>query len=389
MQFHPESPNVAAPELSRLAFIADLKRHLYLKLGAANRRLYEKRLARPGDAALAASAQAARREEIRADMEKEPYFQGWSSAVRASQDLMWRYVDQTVEANRERLESRFATLAEQARGRVETDPDLEIPDYLAAADIHRMPGSYHTDRGPRDLRAGALYDLGGAVYQLGIGNSQGALLNDTRGQTLVAHLAQYYPTLAPARILDMGCSAGHNTVPVWRAFPDAEVHAIDLGAPMVRYAFLRAEGLGARIHFSQQNAERTRFPDASFDLVLSQIVLHETSPAATRRIFEESFRLLRPGGVVVHLEVPIRYEHSDVFDQFIRSWEEYYNNEPNISGAAATDFRALATEVGFERILTGYQSTPGPKAEQQRPEETLSERPKPGRSSWYIVSATR
>jgi len=300
---------------------------------------------------------------------------------------MWLYVGQAVDGDLGRMANRLTELERGAKGSVETRSDLEIPRYISASDIHRMPGNYHTDQGPRDLRAGAMYDLGGAVYQLGIGNRQGALLNDTRGHTLVAHLRRYYPSLKPARILDMGCSAGHNTIPICQAFPEAEVQAIDIGAAMVRYAHLRAEGLGARVHFSQQNAERTRFEDQSFDLVVSQIVLHETSPEATERIIAESYRLLRPGGVVVHLEVPIRYEHSDVFDQFSRTWEEYYNNEPNIGGAALTDFRALGERLGFRNILIGYQSIP--KGGAASGEETLSEKPAFGPGSWYIFSATR
>jgi SAM-dependent methyltransferase len=392
MQFHPESPDLGPNDLSRLGFIADLKRHLYSRLAVGNRRVYEKRVAQPGDPTLSEpDAQEIRREEIRRQMEREPYFQGWSSAVRASQDLMWLYVGQAVDGDLGRLAKRLDALGTRAKGSVTTRPDLEIPAYIAASDIHRMPGNYHADHGPEDLRAGAMYDLGGAVYQLGIGNRQGALLNDTRGHTLVAHLRRYYPDLEPRRILDMGCSAGHNTIPICKAFPEAEVHAIDVGAAMLRYAHLRAEGLGARVHFSQQNAERTNFEDQSFDLVVSQIILHETSPEATRRIIEESHRLLRPGGVVVHLEVPIRFEHSDVYEQFQRSWEEYYNNEPNIMGAALTDFRALGEGLGFRNILTGYQSIPKstPKGGAGGDEATLTEKPAAGPGCWYIFSAVR
>ncbi|MCL6753034.1 methyltransferase domain-containing protein [Nostoc sp. CCCryo 231-06] len=61
-------------------------------------------------------------------------------------------------------------------------------------------------------------------------------------------------------------SIGNSTLPYVDGFPDAEVHAIDVGAPMLRYAHARAESLGKRVHFSQQNAEQTNFPDESFDL---------------------------------------------------------------------------------------------------------------------------
>jgi ubiquinone/menaquinone biosynthesis C-methylase UbiE len=386
MQFHPESPDLRDDDLSRLRFITDLKRHLFVKSAAKNRSIYDARIKRPGDEDIASENEAAvRREEIRRSMEQEPYFQAWSSALRSSQDLMWEYVGKVVDADLPRLTERFETItvAEEAAISVKTDPDLPMPRYISASDTHRMPGSYQADLEVNDVRAGAIYDLGGAIYQLGIGNASGALLNDSRGRTMVSYLRRYYPDLAPRRILDMGCAAGHNTIPICKAYPDAEIHAFDIGAAMVRYAALRASGLGARVHFSQQNAERTDFADGSFDLVVSQIILHETSPSATENIIKESYRLLRKGGVAVHLEVPIRYQHMDVFDQFFRSWEQYYNDEHNIAGVAVEDFKELAARAGFTDILTGFCAIPGPDGVCGG----LSQAPL--QSSWYFVSGTR
>ncbi len=383
MKFHPESPSLNPDDVSRLKFIADLKRHLYFELGPRNRADYLKHAA---DAAAPQSAagDAATRERIRLLMERQPFFQVWSSLVRAAQDRMWEYVAQVVDRDITQLNSRYHALKLASADDSPTDVDT-LPDYVTAADVHRMPGGYHVEREADDLRAGALYDLGGAVYQLGLGNVGGALLNDTRGQTLVAHLRRYYPSLKPGRILDMGCSVGHNTVPIHREFPDAHIHAIDIGAPMVRYARLRAAGLGAQVTFSRQNAEHTNFEDGSFDLVVSQILLHETSPEAMRRIFAESRRLLGDGGVAVHLEVPVRYEHYDAYEQFFRSWEHYYNNEPNIEGVAAADLHALAEQSGFADVRSGYQRIPLPADEGA----DLSREPVSGRGTWYIVSGRR
>ncbi len=383
MKFHPESPSLNPDDVSRLKFIADLKRHLYFELGPRNRADYLKHAA---DAAAPQSAAGdpATRERIRLLMERQPFFQVWSSLVRAAQDRMWEYVAQVVDRDITQLNSRYHALKLASADDSPTDVDT-LPDYVTAADVHRMPGGYHVEREADDLRAGALYDLGGAVYQLGLGNVGGALLNDTRGQTLVAHLRRYYPSLKPGRILDMGCSVGHNTVPIHREFPDAHIHAIDIGAPMVRYARLRAAGLGAQVTFSRQNAEHTNFEDGSFDLVVSQILLHETSPEAMRRIFAESRRLLGDGGVAVHLEVPVRYEHCDAYEQFFRSWEHYYNNEPNIEGVAAADLHALAEQSGFCDVRSGYQRIPLPADEGA----DLSREPVVGRGTWYIVSGRR
>lgn len=75
------------------------------------------------------------------------------------------------------------------------------------------------------------------------------------------------------------------------------------GAGLLRYdASARARVINQTVHFAQQNAEATEFPDGSFDLVVSHILLHDIPGAAMRRVFAESYRLLKLGGVMVHLE---------------------------------------------------------------------------------------
>ena len=66
----------------------------------------------------------------------------------------------------------------------------------------------------------------------------------------------------------------------------SSVHAIDVAAPVLRYAFARAESLEKPIHFSQQNAESTNFSDGYFDLVVSHLMMHETSSKAIRNILK-------------------------------------------------------------------------------------------------------
>lgn len=145
----------------------------------------------------------------------------------------------------------------------------------------------------------------------------------------------------------MGCSVGHSTVPYVEAYPEAEVHGIDVAAPMLRYAHARAEALGRRIQFSQQNAERTNFADQSFDLVVSHILLHETSAQAIRRVIAECRRLLRPGGMMIHAEVP-QFEGLPPYSAFMLDWDTYNNNEPFWSHYHDLDLARLAAEAGFK-----------------------------------------
>jgi SAM-dependent methyltransferase len=124
---------------------------------------------------------------------------------------------------------------------------------------------------------------------------------------------------------------------------------------MLRYAHARAERLGVAVHFSQQNAESTDFPDASFDLVYTCAVLHETSQSAVINILKESRRLLRPGGVAVHLEVPLLMTIGSLWDELSAELEADYNNEPYWRGALTADYEALMRAAGFADVRTGYQ----------------------------------
>ena len=169
-------------------------------------------------------------------------------------------------------------------------------------------------------------------------------------------------------------------------FPDAEVHAIDVGAGTLRYGWARAEHVGVGIHFSQQNAEQTDFPDNHFDLVFSSAVLHETSRKALPRIMAECRRILRPGGVVLYLEVPGHYSTLDTWGRIRGDYEILYNNEPFWRGALSTDFKVLVEAAGFRAVQSGYQDATAKAAVGQgafRPESLGVHR------SWFIVSGEK
>src|SRR3546814_19045785 len=75
-----------------------------------------------------------------------------------------------------------------------------------------------------------------------------------KGQTGAAFLKARFPDFKATRVLDMGCTVGMSTLPYVGAYPEAEVHAIDLSAPSLRFAHARAESLGKAVHFRKANA---------------------------------------------------------------------------------------------------------------------------------------
>ena len=189
---------------------------------------------------------------------------------------------------------------------------------------------------------GALYDRGVYLYAMGYMGPN----NDDMGRSVCNYIKRRMPDFQPTAILDMGCTVGHSTVPFKELFPDAEVTGIDVGGPCVRYAHARAKALGHDVAFLQRNAEDTGFADDSFDLIVSHILLHETSGQAMPRIFRECHRLLKPGGVMIHADLP-PFDLMDPFTQFILDNETYYNNEPFWGAMRDKDQIAMAADAGF------------------------------------------
>lgn len=285
------------------------------------------------------------RRDIRQAMVRDLYFQHYAATNRIAQELLWESVLVSIERQMPQLIEKAAELSARNPAPLETPEGFEVPRYVSAIDIHCMPGGYATEVAPGDVAVGALYDRGVYLYAMGYMGPH----NDDMGRSVANYVRRRMPDFRPRRILDMGCTVGHSTLPWKEAFPEAEVVGIDVAGPCVRYAHARAAALGREVAFLQRNAEATGFPDASFDLVVSHILLHETSGKAMPRIFAECFRLLRPGGLMIHADLP-PFDKVDPFAQFILDNETWYNNEPFWGAMREIDQEGLARSVGFEDV---------------------------------------
>ena len=340
MKPHAMLPDKSHDEQSRQDFVASLRAHLAARVMPGNTRLYEARL-RPGfEQEHGRSPKDFR--EVKDIMTGNGYYQFWSAMQRRSQELMWDAVIDPTERQLDDLValSKSTAASAQAGGSLRLDPDLEIPRYHTAADIHIQPGGYHTEFCEDDITAGALYEGGLPIY---IGGALGPH-SDFLGKILSRFARQQYPGLEVNRILDLGCAVGNSTLPWKEAYPDAEVHAVDVAAPCLRYAHARAELYGAAIHYSQQNAEQLEYESGSFDLVVSHIMLHETSKSALRNILRECHRVLRAGGKMLHLEIP---RGTEPFEQFMLQWETWNNNETFARYMTEINLPDVAQKAGF------------------------------------------
>lgn len=351
---HAVLPQTTHDELARQEFVQSFKTYLVGKVAPGNREVYERRVKPKFVKEHGRAPQD--RHEVRKAMAADPHYQLWSSLQRTSQEMMWDSVSTSVDRQADELVNKFRSIYKnkKALGSLKLDPTLKIPDYHSKIDIHCQPGGYHTEYRKDDVTAGAIFDRGVYIYTMG---RAGTFTSDM-GDSAVNYVRRTYPDLKPQTILDVGCTIGNSTLPWVDAYPDAEVYAIDVGAPILRYAHARAEALGKKVHFSQQNAEKTNFEDESFDLIVSHILVHETSSKAIKRIMKECHRLLRPGGMMVHLEVPPYNMLDDVFDQFIFDWDAYNNNEPFWSASHELDYMKLAESSGFDLAKVRLEMVP-------------------------------
>jgi SAM-dependent methyltransferase len=257
-------------------------------------------------------------------------------------------------------------------------------------DIHLMPGGVHSETVPDDVAAGALYHHGTAVFA-------GGFSLRARGGGVAKSIAKYLqardPQFEPARLLDMGCTVGGNLLPYLEVFPRCEAYGIDVCAPLLRYAHARAESLGVAVHYSQQSADATDFADNTFDIVCSSFFLHEHSVAVTRRVFKEALRILRPGGVMVHMELPPD-SLTDPYYSFYLNWDSYYNNEPYYAAFRAVDLRKEVLRAGFKPPNYFQLRIPnhGTVSESDFTAVARGEKDAPAHgngASWFIFGATK
>lgn len=336
---HGMTPDWSHDDKSRQAFQRSLRECVIRDLSNGSRLVFENQVSPKFEKENGRPFE--NRQEIKAEMRKEPFYQAHLSIQRAAQELMWASVTYSLDRQIDEMMAK-AKQSSDTLGSLTLNPDMPIPKYIDSLDIHCMPGGYTTDLCDGDISAGAIYDKGSYMY----GSGRGGPYGDRSGQSIVNYLKREHPDFAPKRILDMGCATGNNTVPFCNAYPDAEVHGIELGAALLRYGHARTESLGKAIHFSQQNAEQTNFEDESFDLIVSCIIFHETSRKALPRIIAETRRLLKPGGLMVHLEAG-QFENFDLWRQTVFDAETYNNNEPFWSTYRDMNLETVIAEAGW------------------------------------------
>jgi SAM-dependent methyltransferase len=345
---HEMKPELTLQEVARQRFVSGLRQFVLNDMAADMRRAWNNRVepefvARNGRAPRDGA-------EVHKAMRADPSFKAYSAVRVQAQHMVWDSVTPVVQRERDKRRAVAARVADQP-GAVVLDPNLQTPRNVSAIDVHLMPGSYVGGDDPLDT--GAVYDQGLAVFAMGL---MGKNLDDIGG-SMATYIAARYPDFKPRAILDLGCTIGHNTLPWKDAYPDAEVTGIDVAAPGLLYGSARAKLQGKAVTFRQMSADKLDFPDASLDLVFSSMFLHEISLKTIGQVMAEAHRVLRPGGLMLHMELPPNQAVS-AFDGFYLDWDCYYNAEPFYKAFRDQDPAALCMAGGFDQADTIAFATP-------------------------------
>ena len=98
-------------------------------------------------------------------------------------------------------------------------------------------------------------------------------------------------------LLDVGCGTGGVTIPAkQRAGQNGRVAGIDPSPEMIAVSRKKAEREGLDIDFRIGVIESLPYPDASFDVVTSSLMMHHLPHEVQVKGIAEIYRVLKPGG---------------------------------------------------------------------------------------------
>jgi SAM-dependent methyltransferase len=104
------------------------------------------------------------------------------------------------------------------------------------------------------------------------------------------------------RVLDVGCGTGLTTLRIVEQHADCTVHGIDISPKMIEAAQKDAAENGLVLILRVGSITALPYPNASIDVIFTNIMFHHLDLAEKRQAIFEIARVLKPGGRYISAE---------------------------------------------------------------------------------------
>jgi demethylmenaquinone methyltransferase/2-methoxy-6-polyprenyl-1,4-benzoquinol methylase len=166
---------------------------------------------------------------------------------------------------------------------------------------------------------------------------------------------------AAGRALDVGSGTGDFLIELAAWMPDGFAVGLDFTVPMMQAGLTKLAAAGGRAGFVGGDALRLPFPDGCFDAITTGFTMRNVSDIG--QAFAEMWRVARPGGVVVCLEVArprnplLRLGHRIYFEQVVPRLTALLGGDPTAYTYLPQSARAFPDQPTLARIMeaTGWR----------------------------------
>jgi ubiquinone/menaquinone biosynthesis C-methylase UbiE len=166
------------------------------------------------------------------------------------------------------------------------------------------------------------------------------IVRDKRYKSRLIEQAEIQPGM---RVMDLGCGTGTLAIMAKRAQPNAELVGLDADREMLKMAYTKKDQENLDVKFDVGFTNDLPYPDASFDRVLSSIMIHHLKTPDKEKTAREIYRVLKPGGQlhVIDFGKPSTF-YGKLLGPFLHKFEEANDN---IDGKLPIIFREAGLNV--------------------------------------------
>lgn len=150
----------------------------------------------------------------------------------------------------------------------------------------------------------------------------------------------------PQDILDLACGVGLSSFALQEIYPQAKVTGLDLSPYFLSVANHNSQQHQTNINWIHAAGESTGLADDSFDLVSIFLTCHELPQSATRKIFTEVKRVLRPNGHLAIMDMNPQSEMYQKMPPYVFTLLK--STEPYLDEYFSLDIKQALIDAGFQ-----------------------------------------